>query len=493
MDTNQEITIQPQSRKADLASVYDLTLEELEAWCAEHRHPAYRARQIWGWLYRQRVSSYDEMVNLPTVLRDQLAAELSIRPLEAVRELWTDVDETLKMLYRGKDGHLIETVLMFYPNRATVCVSCQVGCAVGCSFCATGMGGLQRNLTTGEMVYQAVDMARRAEERGRPLTNLVMMGMGEPFHNYAATMKFVGILNDHEGFDFGARRITISTSGIVPFIEKLAEEPYQVNLAVSIHAANDELRSSLVPINDRWPLTHLIAAVRRYIGRTHRRVSFEYALMNGINSSDEQARELADLLFGLRCHVNVIPYNPTPGAPYERPTQAGTERFVAVLEEAGIPATSATPAASISPPPAASFGPERSSHGLLASRHNQNESARAILRTSLLVRRASNMATTPTVKIDFTDPTVQANPYPILEDLRENDPVFWNGNAWLVTRVTRMRVALFTDPRMSSQRIDATFAVLPPDVQEELQPLREVLGDRMLLSDPPKHTRCERL
>jgi 23S rRNA (adenine2503-C2)-methyltransferase len=339
MNGRQELTIQPQSRKADLASVYDLTLEELIEWCAEHRHPAYRARQIWGWLYRQRVSSYDEMVNLPAVLRDQLAAELSISPLEAVRELWTDVDETLKMLYRGKDGHLLETVLMFYPNRATVCVSCQVGCAVGCSFCATGMGGLQRNLTTGEMVYQAVDMARRAEERGRPLTNLVMMGMGEPFHNYAATMKFVGILNDHEGFDFGARRITISTSGIVPFIEKLAEEPYQVNLAVSIHAANDTLRSSLVPINDRWPLTHLIAAVRRYIGRTHRRVSFEYALMNGINSSDEQARELAELLFGLRCHVNVIPYNPTPGAPYERPTQQGTERFVAVLEEAGIPAT----------------------------------------------------------------------------------------------------------------------------------------------------------
>ena len=286
-----------------------------------------------------RVASYEQMTNVPLALRDQLGNELAITPLAPVRELWTDVDETLKILYRAGDGQLIETVLMFYPDRATVCVSCQVGCAVGCSFCATGMGGLQRNLTTGEMVFQVIDMARRAEERGRPLTNLVMMGMGEPFHNYAATMRFVGILNDHDGFNFGARRITISTSGIVPFIEKLAEEPYQVNLAVSIHAANDKLRSSLVPINDRWPLSHLIAAVRRYIGRTHRRVSFEYALMTGVNSSDEQARELAKLLHGLRCHVNVIPYNPTPGAPYERPTKAGTERFVAVLEDAGIPAT----------------------------------------------------------------------------------------------------------------------------------------------------------
>lgn len=339
MKTEPVVTIQSRRNKVDLSSIYDLSLEALESWCADGGYPPYRARQIWGWLYRQRVNTYDEMTNLPAAFREHLAAELSILPLEPVRELWTDVDETLKMLYRAKDGQLIETVLMFYPDRATVCVSCQVGCAVGCSFCATGMGGLQRNLTTGEMVYQVVDMARRAEQRGRPLTNLVMMGMGEPFHNYAATMRFVGILNDHDGFDFGARRITISTSGIVPFIDKLADEPYQVNLAVSIHAANDELRSSLVPINDRWPVAELIAAVERYIAKTHRRVSFEYALMTGVNSSDEHARELAERLSGLLCHVNVIPYNPTPGAPYERPTKEGTERFVAVLEEAGIPAT----------------------------------------------------------------------------------------------------------------------------------------------------------
>jgi len=335
----QPLTIQSRSRKADLATIYDLSRADLEAWCKERGQPAYRARQIWEWLYRQRVASYDAMTNLPAALRVQLAAELPVAPLEPIRELWTDDGETLKVLYRARDGQLIETVLMFYPERATVCVSCQVGCAVGCSFCATGMGGLQRNLTTGEMVYQVVDMARRAEDQGRPLTNLVMMGMGEPFHNYAATMRFIAILNDHDGFDFGARRITISTSGVVPFIDKLADEPIQVNLAVSIHAANDELRSSLVPINDRWPVDELIAAVRRYIAKTNRRVSFEYALMTGVNSSDEHARELAGKLRGLLCHVNVIPYNPTPGAPYERPTKEGVERFVAVLTNAGIPAT----------------------------------------------------------------------------------------------------------------------------------------------------------
>ena len=337
--TTQPLTIQSRSRKADLATIYDLSRANLEAWCVERGQPAYRARQLWQWLYRRRVSSYEAMTNLPGALRVQLAAEMPMSPLDPIRELWTDDGETLKVLYRARDGQLIETVLMFYPDRATVCVSCQVGCAVGCSFCATGMGGLQRNLTTGEMVYQVVDMARRAEQRGRPLTNLVMMGMGEPFHNYAATMRFIGILNDHDGFDFGARRITISTSGVVPFIDKLAEEPIQVNLAVSIHAANDELRSSLVPINDRWPVDELIAAVRRYIAKTNRRVSFEYALMTGVNSSDEHARELAGKLRGLLCHVNVIPYNPTPGAPYERPTKEGVERFVAVLTEAGIPAT----------------------------------------------------------------------------------------------------------------------------------------------------------
>jgi 23S rRNA (adenine2503-C2)-methyltransferase len=201
------------------------------------------------------------------------------------------------------------------------------------------MGGLQRNLSAGEIVAQVVDTARRARERDRPLTNLVMMGMGEPFHNYAATMKMIGIINDPEGMGFGARRITVSTSGIVPFIDKLSDEPYQVNLAVSIHAGNDKLRSSLVPINERWPIDELLAACRSYIAKTGRRVSFEYALMAGVNGSELDARQLAARLKGMLCHVNVIPYNPTPGANYRRPTPSEIQDFVDVLRAKGVPAT----------------------------------------------------------------------------------------------------------------------------------------------------------
>ncbi len=341
MVTTTDLKIHPTPRQPRNVprSIYDLSLDELGSWMVERNQPAYRARQVFRWLYDKLAVDYHDMTNLPPALRDELAEAFPIAAAVPVREIWTDDDQTLKMLYRAPDGHTFETVLMFYPQRVTVCVSCQVGCAVGCSFCATGMSGLLRNLTTGEMVFQAVDMARRAREQGRQLSNLVMMGMGEPFHNYAATMRFIGILNDHQGFDFGARRMTISTSGIVPFIDKLAGEPVQVNLAVSIHAGNDVLRSSLVPINQRWPISDLIGAVRRYIDQTGRRVSFEYALMTGVNSSDEHALELADWLRGMLCHVNVIPYNPTPGAPYERPTPEGVERFVKVLTDAGIPAT----------------------------------------------------------------------------------------------------------------------------------------------------------
>lgn len=340
-----ELALQPQgiatplTRRQTTLSAYDLSTAELTTWMVERGEPAYRGRQLFRALYRDLAAGYSEIMVLPTSLREQLTAELPLALLTPAREIVTDDGETLKVLYRLPDGHTVETVLMYYPERATVCVSCQVGCAVGCSFCATGIGGLQRNLSAGEIVAQVVDMARRAGAHGRPLTNLVMMGMGEPFHNYAATMRMIGIINDPAGMDFGARRITISTSGIVPFIDRLSEEPYQVNLAVSIHAGNDVLRSTLVPINERWPLDELIAACRRYIQRTGRRVSFEYALMAGVNGSASDAAELAARIGGLLCHVNVIPYNPTPGANYRRPIPEEIESFVAVLRARGIPAT----------------------------------------------------------------------------------------------------------------------------------------------------------
>ena len=319
--------------------LYELTLAELTDWLAERGEPRFRARQIYSWAYGTLASDYAAVTTLPKPLRERLAEELPLGSLTPLREIETDDGETLKVLYRTADGQTLETVLMFYADRSTVCVSCQVGCAVGCSFCATGMGGLTRNLSAGEMVAQVVDMARRSRARGRPLTNLVMMGMGEPFHNYAAVMKLVAILHDPAGLNFGARRITISTSGVVPGIEKLALEPYQVNLAISIHAGNDELRSQLVPLNARWPLDALLKAVRGYCKTTGRRVSFEYALIAGVNDADEDARQLAQRIKRLLCHVNVIPLNPTPAAPYERPSEARIHAFAEVLRANGIPTT----------------------------------------------------------------------------------------------------------------------------------------------------------
>ncbi len=333
------LIIPARGRRVTRTTLFDLGFNTLRDRLVELGQQPFRASQIYDWTYQKLVTSYDEMANLPVELRTSLAETLPLDPLELVHAVETDDGETIKMLYTTHDGHLVETVLMFYPDRATVCVSCQVGCAVGCAFCATGLGGLQRNLTAGEMVVQAVDAARMARDRGRPLTNLVMMGMGEPFHNYRETMTFIGILNDKHGMNFGARRITVSTSGIVPGIEKLAAEPYQVNLAISLHAPNDELRSQLVPINGRFPISVLMATARDYITRTGRRISFEYALMKGINDSDEIADELADLLSGMLCHVNIIPLNPVDVLPYERPETADIDRFAAVLEARGIPTT----------------------------------------------------------------------------------------------------------------------------------------------------------
>ena len=329
----------PRQARFRPSSVFEHTQDELVAVLTEHGQPAFRAKQLFSWVYDHLATSYDEMTVLPKSLREHLAGELPLTPLTPVHEVVTDDGETLKVLYRTQDGQTLETVLMFYPDRATVCVSCQVGCAVGCSFCATGLMGLHRNLSAGEMVAQVVDMARRAREQGRAVTNLVMMGMGEPFHNYDNFIKMVAILNDTQGMDFGARRITVSTSGVVPFIDKLADEPYQVNLAISIHAGNDELRSELVPLNRRWPLQELIASVRRYITITKRRVSFEYAMLNGVNTSEEHAHQLARRLKGLLCHVNLIPYNPTPAYPFERPDERTIEAFASVLRDAGISTT----------------------------------------------------------------------------------------------------------------------------------------------------------
>ena len=329
-------------------SIHDLTFDEISRLMEEWGEPAYRAKQVWQALYRDFASSADELTTLPKPLRQRLADEFLFQPLQEVTVQVSSDLYTRKYLFSLPDGNTIETVLMFYEKRRSVCISTQVGCAMGCPFCATGMGGLKRNLTPGEIVAQALYVARwlaMPEDGGPPiqrpttLTHIVLMGMGEPMANYNNVWKALRILTDKQGFGLGARKITLSTVGIVPGIRKMAREPLQINLAISLHAPTDKLRNKLVPINRRYPLDELMDAVREYIRLTNRRVTFEYALMRGINDDLRQADLLADLLSGLLAHVNLIPLNPVPGSPFQPSKPERARAFLDRLRKRGISAT----------------------------------------------------------------------------------------------------------------------------------------------------------
>ncbi len=327
-------------------SLYDLSLNELVALVETLGQPAFRARQVWEWAFRRYARSYDDMTNVPAALRARLAVKLPFPKLSVVAELSSDDGLTRKRLIRLHDGKLIESVLMMYDprgdgrGRATVCVSSQAGCAMGCVFCATGQGGFERNLSAGEIVAQVVGFARDEAERGaRPLTNVVFMGMGEPMANYGEVWRAVETLNDPAGIAMAARHITISTVGLVRGIRKLADEALQVGLAVSLHAPDQALREQLIPTAKRYPLPEIIDACREYIAKTGRRVTFEYCLISGVNDSPAQARALASLLDGLLCHVNLIPVNPTPDDRIHRPTRTRSLTFQRALAEKGIACT----------------------------------------------------------------------------------------------------------------------------------------------------------
>jgi 23S rRNA (adenine2503-C2)-methyltransferase len=322
-----------------LPLIYDLTLAELQAHLAQAGQPAYRARQIWHALYRRLAQSSSEMTSLPEELRQSLGESFRFEPF-VIRAQAASRDKGTEKVLLGLEGNLaIEAVLMRYDRRRTACISTQAGCAMGCVFCATGQMGFQRHLSAGEIVAQVLHFARRLVQEQDRLTNLVVMGMGEPFHNYDSTLRAIDILNDPEGFHFGARRITISTVGIIPMIERFAREKRQVNLAISLHAATDELRSQLLPVNRRYPLAGLMAACRSYIEQTGRRLSFEWALIEGVNDTQEQAAALAEWLHGMLCHVNLIPLNPTQGFSGEATSRERAADFARRLEEGGIPAT----------------------------------------------------------------------------------------------------------------------------------------------------------
>ncbi|MFT7522090.1 MAG: 23S rRNA (adenine2503-C2)-methyltransferase [Kiritimatiellia bacterium] len=320
-----------------MIDLYALNVDELGALLKEWGHPRFRAAQIWGWMYDRGAASFDEMSDLPKSLRGQLSEHTTLGTLRVATEQRSS-DGTIKRLYRLSDGQLIESVLMCYRDgRRTACISSQAGCAMGCTFCATGQMGLARQLSPTEIFQQAAIYSRELQARGERLSNIVLMGMGEPLHNYDAVLQAVRRINQDLGI--GARRITLSTVGIVPGIERLATEGLQLTLAISLHATQDDVRGRMMPVNRKWPIAELLRACRAYQRATNRRITFEWALIAGKNDSVDEAARLGRLLRGLNCHVNVIPLNPTSG--YDgRPTSSdAVGHFVDELQSHGVPTT----------------------------------------------------------------------------------------------------------------------------------------------------------
>lgn len=321
-------------------SIYDLSRAQLEAWIGELGEKAFRASQIWDWLYRSRVQSFQEMTNLPKPLLSRLEEEFVVNPLQQ-RILQESKDGTVKYLFELPDGMLIETVLMRQHYGLSVCVTTQVGCDIGCTFCASGLIRKQRDLTSGEIVAQIMLVQRYFDERGQGerVSHIVVMGIGEPFDNYDNVLNFLRIVNDDKGLAIGARHITVSTSGLAPKIRDFAREGVQVNLAVSLHAPNNTIRSSIMRINRRFPIEVLFEAIEDYIQLTNRRVTFEYIMLNGVNDGVEEAQELADLTKEIRklSYVNLIPYNPvSEHDQYSRSTPDRVAAFYDRLKRNGV-------------------------------------------------------------------------------------------------------------------------------------------------------------
>ncbi|MCL5074561.1 MAG: 23S rRNA (adenine(2503)-C(2))-methyltransferase RlmN [Chloroflexi bacterium] len=349
------------SQEDAAVNILGLSLFELGELLQSWGEPDFRAKQIYQWIYQELTFDFRQMSNLPKALREKLATRATIQTLTPIQEWKTPDGLTTKTLFRLPDNNTVEAVLLLYPARErertrpaitveskdgmarrTVCVSTQVGCGIGCPFCATGRDGLIRNLRANEIVGQVLHFAQRlAVTYGREsrVTNLVLMGQGEPLANFEATWRAIETLNSPYGFNLGARHVTISTAGIPPRIKELSTRPLQVGLAVSLHAPNDALRNELVPLNKKYPIATLLEACREYIFRTHRRITFEYAPIAGVNDGPREARQLAALLSGFLCHVNLIPLNPTPGSRYQPSPPHRVLAFKTELERQGIATT----------------------------------------------------------------------------------------------------------------------------------------------------------
>lgn len=321
------------------ALILDYSQEDLSDILKEWGEPSYRLTQLWQGLYHNLWNQANQFTSFPKGLRQKLGEHFIFQSIEPVGESISDQGLTRKVLFHTSPANPIEAVLMQSKDRNTLCISSQSGCGMGCVFCATGQMGFLSNLTSGQIIEQVLYFARLLRREGRALTNIVVMGMGEPFHNFDQTLQAIDRLNDPSGFNFGERRFTISTVGIVPMIRKFTALKRQINLAISLHAADDDLRSRLLPINRKYPLDMLLEACREYVKQTRRRISFEWVLIQEVNDTPEQAQKLAKLIKGLLCHVNLIPLNPTQGYQGKPPTKQRIQQFKAILEQHQIPCT----------------------------------------------------------------------------------------------------------------------------------------------------------
>ena len=317
-----------------MKNIYDVTLNELEEYFEKNGEKKFRAQQVYGAIYKKRLSSFDEIANISKELRTKLNNDFSINKIKL---LITQKGENVnKYLFELEDGNKIESVLMFHDYGTSICVSSQVGCNMGCAFCESGRLKKVRNLLAYEIVQQILIIEEEIKKR---ITHVVVMGIGEPFDNYDNVLKFVKIINCNKGIDIGSRHITISTCGIIPGIEKFMKEEGQVNLAISLHAPNDELRRKIMPIDKVYPLEDLMRVVKEYINKTNRRVTFEYVMLEGINDSEKEAKQLALLLQGINCYVNLIPYNETENIGFKRSKQWKILTFYDILKSNKINTT----------------------------------------------------------------------------------------------------------------------------------------------------------
>ena len=316
-------------------NIKSLNLSELTALLKELGQPAFRGKQVYTWLHKG-VRSYEEMTNLPKGLRDILSEKYPIYPPEVVRKQESQRDGTIKYLWRLADGNCVETVLMRYHYGNTVCISTEVGCAMGCAFCASTIGGLVRRLEPYEMLDEVIFTQI---DSGLPVSRIVLMGIGEPLDNFDNVMRFLELVNSEDGMNISMRHISLSTCGLIPKIDRLAEKKLQISLAISLHGPNNKVRNKIMPINKAYPIEDLLDCCRRYYDATSRRIHFEYAMIDGVNDSEADARELLRRLKGLPAHFNLIPLNHVEESPLKPSSKAAVARFQKILEDGGITAT----------------------------------------------------------------------------------------------------------------------------------------------------------